>query len=577
LFLPLALLLVALAFAAPSASAPALARNGLIAFETATHGSEIYIRNADGTGVRRISDNRSASRGPVLSPDGKQVAFSHVLDDGASAVLTMGVDSRATVRLPTEGFAADPDWSPDGKTIVYATRGLDVGRTHLVLYDVATKRLAPLTPPGSDDAQPRWSPDGKRIAFVRVGRISIIGADGRNLLAGVHSGSSPSWSPDASRIVFDRQFRSSASDLWFIGANGRDARNVTNTPDVDEKEPSWGPRGIAYALVEQDPDHALGDEAPRSRIAIMQPDGQGPPTILPAVGRDRNPRWSRDGDSLVFTTDVNAVRGIAAVNGDGSGYRMLRGLPRRAAEVAWSPDGTQLAYALGTYGEGETYRIRVTRLDGRSKALSPRGAGDSEPAWSPDGRTLAFAHFPGREPWSYHVWAMRSDGKQRRPLTKAVYSDEDHPSWAPDGRRLVFGSDRDSAHAALYVVTSRTRTVRELRLALPVDASAAEPADGPSWSPRGDLIAFTYASDYGGVVYVVRPDGTGLRRVTPPGGWFSGPTWAPDGSRIVVVEAFPGNPDGGSALVTVRPDGSGFTRVGSAAWNASAPSWQPRP
>ena len=112
---------------------------------------------------------------------------------------------------------------------------------------------------------------------------------------------------------------------------------------------------------------------------------------------------------------------------------------------------------------------------------------------------------------------------------------------------------------------------------LAVTAALVEPAGGqvqythPSWSPRGDLIAFD--SDLSGEyhIWVVRPDGSGLRRVTPDGANHSHPSWAPSGELLV----FESDRDGDLDIWRMGLDGNDLIRLTNGPSTDAVASWSP--
>lgn len=158
------------------------------------------------------------------------------------------------------------------------------------------------------------------------------------------------------------------------------------------------------------------------------------------------------------------------------------------------------------------------------------------PAWSNDGRTLAFSLYIGREgfviaavpgrrpaaaPWTYGDAEWMTFPVPTSPGNESVAWDFD-PSWAPGGRQIVYWAAPGS-----LIILHADGTKH-------VIATGAN-ADGPAWSPDGRLIAFSRCTSYasGCSLWVVRPDGTGLRRLTDGTLNATAPSWSPDGRRLV--------------------------------------------
>jgi Tol biopolymer transport system component len=109
----------------------------------------------------------------------------------------------------------------------------------------------------------------------------------------------------------------------------------------------------------------------------------------------------------------------------------------------------------------------------------------------------------------------------------------------------------------------------------------------PAWSPRGDRIAFT-AKDRGEVdydIFTIRPDGTGLRRLTSAAGNDSHPAWSPDGEWIAFASArggfkdeavlHPYNPQPYGDLYVMRADGSDLRQLTDDQFEDGTPTWIP--
>ena len=209
-------------------------------------------------------------------------------------------------------------------------------------------------------------------------------------------------------------------------------------------------------------------------------------------------------------------------------------------ELAWSPDSTRLAYMCSSPFTFQAQRtaIRIIRADGSGQTPVPTGTRSAYwPSWSPDGKLIAFSTEPAPRVSSrtdteqpnviLHsaVWVVAPDGSMRRRLA----TDGAAPTWSPDGTTIAYESSCGGIRLVALDGTDLTP-----------GAPAACPHIGvrglPAWSPDGTQIAI--AGNDG--AFVVRPDGTGLRRVTSQsslGVLGSGrPAWAPlDALRLLAA------------------------------------------
>jgi len=151
-------------------------------------------------------------KSPSWDPSGDRVVFEGLSTSGFSDLYVVDFRTQERRALTNDHFRdQDPDWSPDGRTIVFASDrtvfGPD-GYTNLFRIDVETGEVRYLTYGAWNDQDPRWSPDGSRIVFSsdRGGIYDLYAIDGagngRRLTSMTGGAFDPEWLPDGSGVVF---------------------------------------------------------------------------------------------------------------------------------------------------------------------------------------------------------------------------------------------------------------------------------------------------------------------------------------------------------------------------------------
>lgn len=256
--------------------------------------------------------------------------------------------------------------------------------------------------------------------------------------------------------------------------------------------------------------------------------GQKAPRLLglPAPGAEA-PAWSWDGRRLAFVVGKNppGARDIAGKvnlyvsNAHGGALRLLTRRAARVGAPAWSPDVRRVV-VVRSAARGNGSSLWIVRVaSGRATRIT-HGSIDLEPSWAPHGGTIAFLRV---DPKTYRgaIWEVQANGSGLRRMPLENVSE---PVWSPDGSRLLV---HDSG--AIYTVLP-DGTDRKTVVTLAHDRQGAVEDPQPSWSPDGRWIAFCQLGDKpveGSSIWIVRVDGSGLRRVSGSADFDTDPSWAP--------------------------------------------------
>jgi Tol biopolymer transport system component len=199
------------------------------------------------------------------------------------------------------------------------------------------------------------------------------------------------------------------------------------------------------------------------------------------------------------------------------------------------------------------------------------------PGLSPDGKQVLLERTHEEEsaacglPACAQIWVADAGGGRETALT-AKDEDAEGATWSPDGEHIAF-SKRDLERESDDVTDSQTDIYvmnpdgsDETRL---TDLVGAEL--GPTWSPDGKQIAFSTSTGEEGDIYVMNSDGTELTRLTDLAGVEIEPVWSPDGERIAFSTEWIDRAD----VYVMNSDGSELRRLTDPRVGESSPAWSP--
>lgn len=510
--------------ASTSGAAAPIARNGLIAFSRAQGDNvtypQIYVIAAKGSQRRKVSQ-RTAFGGPDWSPDGRRIAY----PAEGSIVITRADGRRRDGGFIVPGYADDCcelDWSPHGSTIAFTAGQLYV--------KTLGGRLRRLTRGGA--SSPSWSPDGRLIAYENVGRLFVIGSDGRDrrrLASSRTVMDGTSWSPDSRRLVTAIDGR-----LYVMDVRTRTRRQIGQRRW--SKEALWSPSGRWIAFTRARASDKPGD------VYLVRPDGSSLRRLSRTPQYEYSLTWSPTGRLLayagrrgnVFVVDVTTgrTRQISRTK-CGEGADLLE----------WSPRGDRFAFrSVPVRRDAEIVTAIPDGTDIR-QLTDDCGVWEQNPAWSPARDELAYDRYVARTQLQRHIYVANRDGSGVRRITSNAAGGAD-PSWSPDGEQLVFARRLGDYDTELFVIRRDGSDERRL-----TDTQGVNFA--PTWSPYGERIAFASSRAGSLEIYVMAADGFGARRLTDSGG--TQPDWSPDGSRIVFIRT--------CNIWTMKADGTDQVRL----------------
>ena len=187
-----------------------------------------------------------------------------------------------------------PDWSADGTRLAFSRHGV----IHVVNSDgTGFGSFAP-------GINPDWSPDGTEIAYESAERTFILDVDGTGEATFFAGAYEPAWSPDGTKIAYVVPVEGATvaqSDIYVVNADGSGRVNLTQNPELLDREPAWSPDGSGIVFRRLDRSESSGYD-----LWVMDADGSNQERILSMAGAQAAPTWLPD-DRILFQGSVPSV------------------------------------------------------------------------------------------------------------------------------------------------------------------------------------------------------------------------------------------------------------------------------
>jgi len=367
----------------------------------------------------------------------------------------------------------------------------------------------------------------------------------------------PDISPDGRQIVYTSE-ASGNKDLYVMRVDGGSAIEITAGYPADDEQARFSADG--NQLVFRSSRDGGG-------LFVMGATGE---SVRRITDEGFDPAWSPDGRSVAYSmeaaldpydrkTQLAALWIVDVTTGQKRKLPVKDGL-----QPAWSPDGERIAYWANTGGQRDLWTIAAA--GGEPVAVTDDEPTDWSPEWSPDGRWLYFESDRAGGMNLFRVAIDPATGGAAGPLEQVTTS-AGNLGWArfsADGKRMVVAEYERSAVLDLYRLTlGPDPTAEPLRTLRPRTLH---------WcvlSPDAEWIACSTIGSPEDLV-LLRPDGSGLRRLTDDVAKDRNISWSPDSQRL----AFASTRSGGWRYWALRTDGSQLHQLSDFFWGYRS-AWRP--
>jgi Tol biopolymer transport system component len=468
------------------------------------------------------SDGHGWTYNPVWSPDGRKIAFriggwkDHIEE---LRISDLNGESNTIYRCDTKNEVIYPvEWFPGERTIlaihVNKERAIRLGTVSVQggafspLYEIPPHKGAKFNAGADDIIEADLSPDGRHIVFhelkkgvTNIYMLDVAGKTVKTLIDSPSNNMSPCWSPDGKHVAFESD-RSGIKAIWAVSVN-TDGGAIGQPFVLKEGHYSslvnWTAQGLCYA-----------DWIQMVDIFVMPVDPQtGKPMGKPRqldfrpTGRNTCPVWSPDGKNLVFGSS-------------------LYGVPGELYVVVYPVEG----------GEARTFKVPNPRFGG----TAPPSMMDL--GWLPDGSGISYSAMSAEETAGSEQGATRKlfvltlDSEQWQSWDLKLENKSSFTEWRGDGKGLYFARNAWDPTSMAPGIVELDLATGEVRYIFRPEKTTRNGFPSMRCSRDFSKMAF---HQYSGRKILVIDLGSGEKlREFKWGGFFSTPTWSPDGKLLMM-------------------------------------------
>ena len=289
---------------------------------------DIYVMNADGSGVIRLTTDANDNSMAAWSAEGTKIVFQSMRNGTNYQVYVMNADGSNQANLSNNSSSeGTPSFSPDGSKVVFASDRDHAGLNSIYVMNADGSNQHALTSPATntEDTQPAWSPDGTKIAFVST-----------------RDSTTETWQEtDDDGNVINRSRLHTNKEVYVMNADGSGQTRLTNDPANDDS-PSWSSLGLNI-MFRSDRDRDCCDPTPQ--IWMMNVDGSSQTNL------SFNNNGDASGSGTMIDTSDNASKDGSFITVEGSASHTIinfDNLPTNMAVTNQYPQATFSSYPGGT-------------------------------------------------------------------------------------------------------------------------------------------------------------------------------------------------------------------------------------